>query len=260
MVIHDGYQNIRSEPRFNLLWLNPPYQEGFSERAELTFLRALTSAKQGVLMKGGILLFCIPQYILKDTAGVLSGRFQDLTVYRFTDANYDVFKQVVVIGRLGRGPAAEQKLKYKRLVAIGEGQPDLIPTLDEMEPFTVFPSDDPEKPMFRAGVMNEAELADDLTTSTLITDVFKRLVPKSGVVSMKRPMLPLKPAHMGIAIAAGAVGGNMGSHIISGVTKQRTDVEDIIDDETGKVKGERITKHFISVVRAFTPDGVVDLK
>jgi hypothetical protein len=76
VVLHEGYQFVRTEPKFNLLWLNPPYQQNFSERAELTFLRALTGTKQGVLQKDGILLFCIPQYVVKDTAGVLSGHLQ----------------------------------------------------------------------------------------------------------------------------------------------------------------------------------------
>ncbi|WP_240420314.1 DUF6094 domain-containing protein [Paenibacillus periandrae] len=27
-VIHDGYENLRTQPMFSLLWLNPPYQDG----------------------------------------------------------------------------------------------------------------------------------------------------------------------------------------------------------------------------------------
>jgi hypothetical protein len=50
--------------------------KNFNERTELTFLRALAGTKQGVLQKDGILLFCIPQYVVKDTAGVLSRRLQ----------------------------------------------------------------------------------------------------------------------------------------------------------------------------------------
>jgi hypothetical protein len=260
VVIADGYQNVRTEPKFSLLWLNPPYQDGFSERTELTFLRALTGAKQGVLIKGGWLLFCIPQYVLKDTAGVLSARFQDIAVYRFTDANYETFKQVVVLARFGKAPASEQKRTYKALITIGEGEKDLLPTLEEMMPIIVPPCDQPTAPMFRAGPMDLLELAKDIQDSPLFEEITKRLVPVGSAVAMKRPLLPLKAAHMGVAIASGAVGGNMGTHFISGVTKQRTDVEPIIDEETGKRKGERTTLHFTSIVRAFTPAGIFDLK
>jgi hypothetical protein len=260
VVLADGYQNVRTEPRFSLLWLNPPYQEGFSERAELTFLRALTGVKQGVLIKGGWLLFCIPQYVLKDTAGVISARFNEISVYRFTDENYEVFKQVVVLARFGKAPAAEQKRTYKALITIGEGEKDLLPTLDEMLPFIVPTCDQSDEPMFRAGAMNVLELSKDIMNSPLLQEIEKRLAPVSSAVTMKRPLLPIKAAHMGIAIASGAIGGNMGTHFISGVTKQKIDVEPIIDEDTGKRKGERTILHFTSIVRAFTPAGIFDLK
>ena len=258
-VLHDGYQNVRTEAKFSLLWLNPPYQDSFNERTELTFLRALTSAKTGVLMKGGILLFCIPQYVLVSTAGVLSARFSDLQVFRFTDENYDVFKQVVVVGRYGKMTQSEQKRMYKSLIAIGEGEKDILPTLEDMTEFVIPPCDQVGVPMFRAGVLDIQELSRDMATSPLLNDITKRVVAVGGSVVMKRPLLPLKPAHMGVAIAAGAVGGNMGSHIITGVTKQRIDVEAIIDEDTGHKKGERKTFHYTSIVRAFTEQGVVDL-
>jgi hypothetical protein len=232
----------------------------FSERTELTFLRALTGVKQGVLIKGGWLLFCIPQYVLKDTAGVICARFNEISVYRFTDENYEVFKQVVVLARFGKAPAAEQKRTYKALITIGEGEKDLLPTLDEMLPFIVPTCDQSDAPMFRAGAMNVLELSKDIMNSPLLSEIEKRLAPVSSAVTMKRPLLPLKAAHMGIAIASGAIGGNMGTHFISGVTKQKIDVEPIIDEDTGKRKGERTILHFTSIVRAFTPAGIFDLK
>ncbi|MDQ0896415.1 MULTISPECIES: DUF6094 domain-containing protein [unclassified Paenibacillus] len=258
-VLHEGYQFVRTEPKFSLLWLNPPYQDGFSERTELTFLRALTGSKQGVLQKGGILLFCIPQYVVKDTAGVLSGRFLDLKVFRFTDANYDVFKQVVVVGRLGKAPAADQKKAYKTLVAIGEGERDMLPTLEDMEPFDIPPCDTDGEPLFRAGPLHPEEMAKDFESSAVLGDIRSRLAQLSSAATMKRPMLPLKPGHLGISIASGAVGGNMGNHIIAGVTKKRTDDEAMHDDD-GNYVGTRRIHHFASIIRVFTPDGVIDLK
>lgn len=40
---------------------------------------------------------------------------------------------------------------------------------------------------------------------------------------LKSPILPLKPAHMATAIAAGAVGGNMTDHILVGLTAKETE-------------------------------------
>ncbi|RED76155.1 DUF6094 domain-containing protein [Cohnella phaseoli] len=212
-VIHDGYQRVRAEAKFSLLWLNPPYQTNVDgERAELSFLRALTDFKKGVLQKGGLLLFCIPQYVLTDTAGLLSGRFRDISVYRFTDEHYDNFKQVIVVARYERAPRGEQTRMYRALQTLGNGDRTLLPTLEEVAPFIVPSALSTEPPYFRRDALDVEELNKDLECSSLFQEMRKSLVPTSNETKLKRPMLPLKPAHMGIALAAGAVGGNMGSH------------------------------------------------
>ncbi|RJG21367.1 DUF6094 domain-containing protein [Paenibacillus thiaminolyticus] len=257
VVIHDGYENLRTEPKFSLLWLNPPYQDGFGERAELTFLRRLTSAKYGVLQKDGILMFCIPQYVLKDTASILSGRFRNFRVYRFTDGNYDVFKQIVVIATLGKGP--DSKENYKLLKSIGEGTKEILPTFAEIEQDIIIPASTEDLMVFRAGRLHPDELKTDLKNSSVFHEVEKRFMHQCQDIEMKRPMLPLKPTHMGVAIAAGAVGGNLGSHIVSGLTKQRNENSNVYDDD-GNLSGQRTTYYFKSVVRVFTPDNVYDLE
>jgi 16S rRNA G966 N2-methylase RsmD len=257
-VILDGYQNIRTESKFSLLWLNPPYQDGLSERVEVEFLKKLTG-KKSVLQKGGVLLFCIPQYVLVKAAETLSDRFTNLDVYRFTDANYDIFKQVVVIGRLGRAKYAMRE-KYKEILKlIGNGDKDIVPTLEEDWEFEVPGAESDELPLFRAGYFDKGELNKDLASSSLMVELQNRIVPKRNAVEMKRPMLELKPAHMAIAIAAGAVGGNMGSHVITGVTQPKKDTESLYDDD-GNYLGVRNTYHYVSVVRGYTPEGVFTLE
>ncbi|RUS44921.1 DUF6094 domain-containing protein [Cohnella sp. AR92] len=258
-VILDGYEFLRTQPMFSLLWLNPPYQEGFSERTELTFLRALSSVKHGLLQKDGLLMFCIPQYVVRDSAAVLSGRFRNIRVYRFTDDNYDVFKQVVVIANLGKASGEDSKKNYKWLRSIGEGEKDMLPTLADIDEDIVVDISEGELGFYRAGKMNPEELARDLAASPLFDELNKRMLSKNMAASMKRPMLPLKPTHMGVAIASGAVGGNMGTHIVAGITKRRKDVSDIFNDDGFKT-GEKVTEFFQSIVRVFTPDTVCDLE
>ncbi|WP_240420312.1 DUF6094 domain-containing protein [Paenibacillus periandrae] len=231
----------------------------FSERTELTFLRTLTGAKNGILQKEGLLMFCIPQYVLKDTASVLSGRFRNFRVYRFTDVTYDVFKQVVVIATLGKISGEDSKKNYKWLRSIGEGEKDMLPTLAEITDEIDVRVSEGELGFFRAGKMNPKELAQDLANSPLFEELIKRLEPKNLAANMKRPMLPLKPAHMGIAIASGAVGGNLGTHIVAGITKRRKDITEIHDDE-GRRTGEKVTEFFQSIVRVFTPDDIHDVE
>jgi len=255
-VIHDGYENLRTVPKHSLLWLNPPYDDGFSERLELTFLRALTG-KNNVLEKHGLLIFCVPQHVLKPAAGVLSGRFRDIRVYRFTDENYPVFDQVVLIGRYGKDKNSRDY--YKMLREVGDEGPEALPSLDEIDEDILVYSSLENIDLFRAGRLKPEELKRDFVESPLFKDLEHKLVPASSRAVMKNPLLPLKPTHTGIAIASGAVGGNMGSHIISGITKQITDVEDRTNEDGEKV-GELITKHFRSVVRVFCSSGVHDLE
>jgi len=257
-VIHDGYENLRTESKFGVLWLNPVYDDGFSERLEVTFLRALTG-KSNVLEKDGILFFCIPQYVLKAAAGILSGRFRYIRVFRFTDDAYDVFKQVVVIAKYGKAKGEESKKNYKFLKEAGEQGPDALQTLAEIDEDIVVQSSAEPVDFFRAGRMQPEELNRDFASSPLFEEVAKRLIPISGKATMKNPLLPLKPTHTGIAIASGAVGGNMGTHIIAGVTKQITDVEERHNEE-GRKTAEVITKHFKSIVRVYCRQGIYDLE
>ncbi len=208
-ALHDGYENLRTEARFSLLWLNPPYDERHGERLEVIFLKALTG-KNNVLERNGLLLFCIPQYVLKPAAAVLSGRFSDIQVFRFTNQNYPVFKQVILIGRYGK--SKDSKAIYKWLRELSDVDPNDLPTLEEIDdPIKVYPSSG-SIAYFRAGRLKLEEMQRDFRESPLFPDVEQKLTPVSNKARMKNPMLPLKPTHTGIAIASGAVGGNMGTH------------------------------------------------
>ncbi|WP_368502691.1 DUF6094 domain-containing protein (plasmid) [Alkalihalophilus sp. As8PL] len=263
--LNEGYENVRTENKYNLVLLNPPYDEVFHERTELRFLRALSSKSKNIFAPDSLLLFCVPQYVLGACANVLSSRFKDIKVYRFTDNHFDVFKQVVVFAHFGRPDKEERKKTsaYLRQIAKKEVDGSLVPlpTLEELdtENFTIkFDGAQPIE-LFRAGRLNAEELLRDLASSGLLQDVEKELTPLENRAVMGRPMLPLKPTHGGIAVASGPISGNLGNHIISGITKQVTEVKAIHDDE-GRQTGEEYTKHFKSIVRSFTAEGVFDLE
>ncbi|MED0738796.1 DUF6094 domain-containing protein [Aneurinibacillus thermoaerophilus] len=261
-VVHDGYERMRTEAKFSAIWLNPPYDEVLGERMEVTFLRDLTGWKN-VLQKGALLMYCVPQYVLKDAAGLLSSRFRNIHVYRFDDEHYPVFRQVVLFATFERETDQKKKREIaKWLREIGESDPNVLPTLDADDGvvFSVKPSDE-QITLFRAGVENIEELKKDLGSSPLLTIEAEKLFRKDSHRSaeMKNPLLPLKPTHYGIAIAAGAVGGNMGDHLISGLTKMRIDKKQNFNED-GKLVSEEFTKHYTSVVRVFSPQGVFDLE
>jgi len=260
-VMHEGFQDMRTEANYSALWLNPPYDNGDKERLEERFLRTLTSKSKNVLLPKALLMFCIPQYVLKSCATLLASRFHDLKVYRFTDKEYDVFKQIVVFGYYGRPKRDVQKETAKWLKEVSAVDPSELETTDDIvEGEFIIPVTLEREHLFRAGKFNIEEMTHDLVNSSLIEEAEKRLSSINTKATMKAPLLPLKPAHGGIAVASGAIGGNMGTHLITGITKPVTDVANIYDEEGNKTREEH-TKHFKSVVRVFNPElGIVDLE
>ncbi len=78
-VLQSPYEDSRVTPHsMSFMWLNPPYTDHGLERAEVTFLRDLTDPTSGKLQPGGLLGFCIPQRVLRDTAMLLALRFEDM--------------------------------------------------------------------------------------------------------------------------------------------------------------------------------------
>lgn len=249
-VVCSPYEDTRVTPlAFSFLWLNPPYTQHGVERAEVTFLRDLTDGSGGKLQPGGLLGYCIPQKTLADAATLLALRFEDVQVYRFTDPDYAVYGQVVVFG-------------YRR----AEKNPDPYPLRDvlrrmvyeELSPLdagdgVVFdiPPAAREVVTFQANVLVPEEMAAAVKASPLWEEI-KRFEVRPRAV-LRPPVLPLKPTHIAVAIAAGAVGGNMGDHILVGSTT-RVVSEDTVEDEKGMKKIERYESR--SVIRLFNRNGI----
>lgn len=96
-LIADAFQTTVSPDSMSVLFLNPPYdratEKGRSTRLEHLFLKQFTPT----LVAGGVLIFVVPQAILKHAAtGIyLTEQYERFHILRFDEAN-DGFKQVVV--------------------------------------------------------------------------------------------------------------------------------------------------------------------
>ncbi len=257
-VIADGYEQVRmTNQALSALYLNPPYQETRNkQREEARFLRDLTEKR---LQPGGLLMFCIPQYILKNCAAILANRFKGIKIYRFTDEDYKVFKQVVLFGyrreKAASGPIA-RRLR-DQLIIIGEKGPDALPPLDIDDDKTfAIPPAAKEITLFRDSKVTDEEVAEVLEGSKIFEKV-QRIVtpPPAAKVKLATPVLPLKIAHMGTAIAAGAVGGNMGTHVVTGTTRKVVETNQRTEHTYAK------TEKMITTIKVFSPThGIVTLK
>jgi len=218
----------------------------------------LTAPKK-YLQPGGLLIYCIPQHALRNAAALLVTRFENISVYRFTDENYPAFKQVIVFGyrrRNSKNIKIKDEKEWLESLSVAD-----LPALD-VQDNTCYqvPSADGSVELFRGSVMDPEEIMRDIEDSPAWPAVEKLMLPPSvrkGNVKLKRPLLPLKQMHLGIAIAAGAVGGNMGNHILEGVTKKVT-TKRTEPTETGHKEIEE--ERHVTTIRVFSPEGVFDLE
>ncbi|WAH35985.1 DUF6094 domain-containing protein [Alicyclobacillus dauci] len=100
-VVPSAFEHARIDPAsMQLLWLNPPYdnragQGSDSTRLELWFLRNTSK----YVVPNGVLVFIVPRYTLtKEMVNALENRYTNLAVYRFDDAEFQAYQQVVVFG------------------------------------------------------------------------------------------------------------------------------------------------------------------
>ncbi len=258
-ILHEGYEQMRTENLFSLLYLNPPYDNGFFERVETIFLRNLTDHRKSVLQDDGVLVFIVPQATLLDAAGILATRFSELSVYRFTDQHFDEFNQVVLFGRFKRPGIQEKRENTRLLKECSNASKDDLFSLDYADGVTFQLSESKKEPLFRAGVLNMAELLRDVQNSTLFDQTKEIFNNRAFSATFQNPILELKPAHYGVAIASNVMGGNMGDHLLVGGTKKVTVQREKTNDE-GEKTGEEVAEFYKSRIRIFSEQGIFDLE
>lgn len=258
-AVYDGYEYLQaSHGAFSALWLNPPYNEQNGRRVEVRFLSDLTWTG-GYLQPGGLLMYCIPQYVLEPAASVLASRFENIRVYRFTDRNFPVYHQIVLFGyrRTKKAELEEVRAEKQRIIDLSRGE--LPPLTVEDGVIYNIPPARREVILFRGRRLDIDEIKEVIEHSPVWTVVEDALFSPSARASavLKPPVMPLKPAHYAVAIAAGAVGGNMGDHILVGHTKKVTDKKQISGEEKTTVVE---TDRHITTVRIFSPEGIFMLQ
>lgn len=98
MALHgDAFCVNWNKPFADVLWLNPPYDQYDGRRLEGSFLDRFSGAAR----PGGILVYIVPGHILarEDVAQLIVRDWDVLGLYRFPNGDFEVFKQVVLIGR-----------------------------------------------------------------------------------------------------------------------------------------------------------------
>ena len=248
-VLRCGIEETRIQHRScSLLLLNPPYDEltleeeanTKTERQERAFLRMTLP----YLIPGGVLVYIIPQNRLdKAIARLLSSRFERIHVFRFPDAEYADFRQIVVFGVKKANNALDEQ-EALRLQSIPKMEPS--PLSDKAEIVYPVPPSDPLT-VFRSILIDPEDLKRHMAQSALWKR-FAALTTRSEV-RIPRPPLPLHSGHLGLLLAAGKLDGIMGtgedSHLVKGSVRKITTV---LQEIKGEVLEEReLDRYVVSI-------------
>jgi len=224
------YQNTRiSHSAFSLLWNNPPYDWATrdseiekSERYERTFLRDCAC----YLRSKGVLVYLIPQRRLdSQIARMLSYRFENISVFRFPEEAYKVFRQLVIFGILKNRPEKdEEKAEYlKSCGSFGINIPYLPadpPQIYEV-PLSPVKSDF----VFRSRDIDPRELQEEIQRYGLFDQIKGMTTPMRTAEKIK-PIMPLRHGHLAQILACGLMNGLVWDKdkknplIIKGITKK----------------------------------------
>jgi superfamily II DNA or RNA helicase len=248
-----------------LLFLNPPYSHdrlGDQKRLELEFLKSTTPK----LARGGALVYIVPHALLRDldVASHLAGYYEQLTVYRYPETE---FNQVIVLGlkrQKFKIPSAEEVWQVQAwadveppvLAIASEPVYTLLPALDKGasgQPVRFTRLDwQPEEIVDatqKRGVMASKEWLDLIN-------------PLRALGEFKQPVMPLKKGHIAMLMASGMMGTlrlndeDGKPMLVKGrVVKVTEKVEEKVGKD-GKTTAEVFRDRFVSTVAVLRQSGI----
>jgi SAM-dependent methyltransferase len=254
VVWGDALTELRvSAKAFSLLWLNPPYDwdSEAGGRLEARFLEAHLR----YLMPKGWLVFIIPLQALKGAREALA-RLRNLQVYAFPKPEYDVFKQLVVIGQANPTLQRSQQMtgltEFAWLSAADVWE--RLPKTSEMPAGSMLVPPAPEgRVRFsteRADMEKEAEL---VTRSPLWKDL--EVMTAAKALHNVRPLAQLRQGHLAMLLAGGLMNGKVEGNgkrlVIKGSVQKKVDKE---TETTDTHYIERATVSHQIIIRAIDLD------
>ncbi len=250
------HSRISSEA-FHLMFLNPPYLSVLNQGGRARHEKRFLVESLGHLMMGGLLIYVIPYYRLTpDICRILGENFDNLSVWRFTDGEFQKFKQAAILGlrkkRIDDPEAGTPLERYADLAA--------LPCITQLEEGRyAIPAVSKTVEVFKGERFNEKELERQLAHS----DSIRRLMNAGSSLDRagKHPLLPLSIGQIGLVGGSGMINGLIECdtpHIIKGrIIKVRTEEREEKFSSRGIHTGAEI-KEVISnkmVFNVLTPKG-----
>jgi hypothetical protein len=210
-VLHADYRDANlSQYAWGLLFLNPPYDHEAGNagtaknRQEYSFLRDTLIR----LQNGGILVYIVPIQLFaqEKVCRVLAANFDQISVWRLPDEEFDMFDQVVLFGIVRDKPQPNEALQA---LLHSYGFDNLPPSLEDfnMPPYIVPASpvvDD--KLLFRKLSLSYDELLKLTVAKGAHTTPLWRDWTKPATEDSFRPVVPLRTGHVASLISSGQMG------------------------------------------------------
>jgi tRNA1(Val) A37 N6-methylase TrmN6 len=198
---------------FSLVYLNPPYDfeigEGKNQRMEPLFLEHVGRW----VRPGGVLVMVIPYDRVYECRSVLTAQFRDKTIFRLTEPEATVYKQVVVFG-VRRSRQEREKLNdhavqqaNRKLNEITRRYEEIPPLGDIADREYVVPSG-PETRLEYRGLPLDA--IEDLLPASPAWRQAQRVTHAPKTEFAGRPLTPLHKGHVGLLCTAGLLNGTFG--------------------------------------------------
>lgn len=229
---------------FSLLFLNPPYdltmkalEDDSSERKEWTELERNVR----YLKEGGLMIYIIPSYRFADKkiARFLSTQFENIGVVRFSDHDYEDFKQCIFIGNKKNSKHKELNDKlFEFLLKMGDEK--FIK--DNVTPINLLvgkhkwyvPDGATELKTFYTKLDNKSDYYNSIKNSKGFSAFKERTKPKQLEIG-GNPCLPINSGQLALLLASGAINGEIGEgndyHLVQGL------------ELVSKIKDEEVRHH-----------------
>lgn len=256
VVWGDALTELRVSIRaFSLLYLNPPYDwdNAGGSRLEARFL----DSHLKYLMPKGWLIFVIPHVALKFVKASLS-RLSNLQIYAFPEGEFDVFKQLVVVGQ--KSPTSKSDDQLAMIEEIAWSLPakawEKLPKTSDIPQGSIILRPSPDGRMVFTSERADMERATELVTKSPLWKEFEDAATPATMKEIE-PLAPLRMGHQAFLLAGGKMDGEVESNdktrllVIKGkVTKKVSTSTEVTD--THHI--QRTLERFQTTIRAIDLD------
>ena len=259
---------------FSFAFLNPPYDNTIknysydnekTERKEFIELQRTTR----YLQPGGLIAYVIPSYRFADKqiARFLATHFENSAIMRFSEEDYDDFKQCIFIGQKKKSTVKTTNDKMMNFFLQMDKEEFIMNNISSIVEFIdqkiwVIPSMQRPIKTFYSKIEDKANYYEGIVNSVGFEAFKNRTKPKELEIG-GQPILPLNGGQMALLLASGAVNGMIGEgtslHLVQGmeIVGKKVEEEEIVSPKGfTSTKTVETTTRSVSV-KVLTPKGVV---